>query len=165
MEAHEPGRAFDPHARLVGEEPGGEQVRVARGRDRVERREDRRELLRPLGADPLLSTFKEVHLFFPVPESPPASPKEATHHVGYSARVMPEADAPSVDCTLAVRYAETDAQRVVYHGNYVVWFEVGPHEYCERAGYPYARMEAEGVYIGRATCARATASRRATATR
>ncbi len=54
---------------------------------------------------------------------------------------------PAVRCTIAVRYAETDAQRVVYHGNYVVWFEVGRTTYCERVGYPYPRMEAEGVFI------------------
>jgi acyl-CoA thioester hydrolase len=60
---------------------------------------------------------------------------------------MPEANGPSVDCTLAVRYAETDAQRVVYHGNYIVWFEDGRTTYCERVGTPYARMEAEGIFI------------------
>ncbi len=54
---------------------------------------------------------------------------------------------PAVSCTLAVRYAETDAQRVVYHGNYIVWFEVGRTTYCDRVGYPYARMEAEGILI------------------
>ncbi len=48
---------------------------------------------------------------------------------------------------MKVRYAETDAQGVVYHGSYVVWFEVGRTEYCDVAGYPYARMEAEGVNI------------------
>ena len=48
---------------------------------------------------------------------------------------------------MKVRYAETDAQGVVYHGSYVVWFEVGRTEFCEAAGYPYARMEAEGVNI------------------
>ena len=48
---------------------------------------------------------------------------------------------------MKVRYAETDAQGVVYHGSYVVWFGVGRTEYCEAAGYPYARMEAEGVNI------------------
>lgn len=48
---------------------------------------------------------------------------------------------------MKVRYAETDAQGVVYHGSYVVWFEVGRTEYCDAAGYPYARMEAEGVNI------------------
>ncbi len=55
--------------------------------------------------------------------------------------------APFVESLIRVRYAETDAQRVVYHGNYAVWFEVGRTEYCERAGYPYPRMEAEGVFI------------------
>src|SRR5437868_15092166 len=52
-----------------------------------------------------------------------------------------------VETTVKVRYAETDAQRVVYHGNYIVWFEVGRTEYCEAAGYPYARMEAEETHI------------------
>ena len=52
-----------------------------------------------------------------------------------------------VGTDVKVRYAETDAQGVVYHGSYVVWFEVGRTEYCDAAGYPYARMEAEGVNI------------------
>jgi len=52
-----------------------------------------------------------------------------------------------VETAVKVRYAETDAQRVVYHGEYIVWFEVGRTEYCERAGYPYPRMEAEGIFI------------------
>lgn len=52
-----------------------------------------------------------------------------------------------VETEVKVRYAETDAQGVVYHGSYVVWFEVGRTEYCEAAGYPYARMEAEGIHI------------------
>jgi acyl-CoA thioester hydrolase len=60
---------------------------------------------------------------------------------------MQEPGGPSVSTTLAVRYAETDAQRVVYHGNYIVWFEVGRTTYCDRVGYPYARMEAEGILI------------------
>jgi len=52
-----------------------------------------------------------------------------------------------VETAVKVRYAETDAQRVVYHGNYIVWFEVGRTDYCEAAGYPYARMESEGIFI------------------
>jgi acyl-CoA thioester hydrolase len=59
----------------------------------------------------------------------------------------PSPAGPAVDIAIRVRYAETDAQRVVYHGNYIVWFEVGRTEYCERAGYPYPRMEAEGIFI------------------
>ena len=29
------------------------------------------------------------------------------------------------DATVRVRYAETDQMGVVYHANYLVWFEVG----------------------------------------
>ena len=54
---------------------------------------------------------------------------------------------PAVETSIQVRYAETDAQRVVYHGNYIIWFEVARTAYCERAGYPYPRMEAEGSFI------------------
>jgi acyl-CoA thioester hydrolase len=54
---------------------------------------------------------------------------------------------PVVESEVKVRYAETDAQGVVYHANYLVWFEVGRTDYCEAAGYPYARMEAEGAFI------------------
>jgi acyl-CoA thioester hydrolase len=54
---------------------------------------------------------------------------------------------PAVETIIRVRYAETDAQRVVYHGSFVVWFEVGRTDYCEKVGYPYPRMEAEGYFI------------------
>jgi acyl-CoA thioester hydrolase len=54
---------------------------------------------------------------------------------------------PAVETSIQVRYAETDAQRVVYHGNYIIWFEVARTAYCERAGYPYPRMETEGSFI------------------
>jgi acyl-CoA thioester hydrolase len=54
---------------------------------------------------------------------------------------------PVVESKVQVRYAETDAQRIVYHANYLVWFEVGRTDYCEAAGYPYPRMESEGVLI------------------
>jgi acyl-CoA thioester hydrolase len=58
-----------------------------------------------------------------------------------------EHEHPVVEVSIQVRYAETDAQKVVYHGNYLIWFEVGRTAYCERAGYPYPRMEAEGILI------------------
>jgi acyl-CoA thioester hydrolase len=54
---------------------------------------------------------------------------------------------PVVESQVRVRYAETDGQRVVYHANYLVWFEVGRTDYCEAAGFPYPRMEGEGVFI------------------
>ena len=54
---------------------------------------------------------------------------------------------PVVESPVPVRYAETDAQGIVYHANYLVWFEVGRTAFCEAAGYPYPRMESEGVLI------------------
>jgi len=54
---------------------------------------------------------------------------------------------PVVESSVRVRYAETDGQRIVYHANYIVWFEVGRTDYCEAAGYPYPRMESEGIFI------------------
>lgn len=45
---------------------------------------------------------------------------------------------------LRPRYAETDAQGVVYHANYIVWFEVARGEFCRAIGYPYLAIEREG---------------------
>jgi len=42
-----------------------------------------------------------------------------------------------------VRYAETDQMRVVYHANYLVWFEVGRVELLRQLGFDYRRMEIE----------------------
>jgi acyl-CoA thioester hydrolase len=35
----------------------------------------------------------------------------------------------------------------VYHGAYVAWFEVGRTEFCRAAGFPYRRMEDDGLWI------------------
>ena len=43
-----------------------------------------------------------------------------------------------------VRYAETDAMQVVYHGQYVVWLELGRTQLIEDLGFNYAEMEKEG---------------------
>jgi len=45
------------------------------------------------------------------------------------------------DTTLRVRYAETDQMGVVYHANYLVWFEVGRVELMRALGIEYKRME------------------------
>src|SRR5580698_2978476 len=42
-----------------------------------------------------------------------------------------------------VRYAETDQMGVVYHGNYLVWFEIGRVELMRQRGLNYKRMEIE----------------------
>lgn len=47
------------------------------------------------------------------------------------------------DVTVRVRYAETDQMGVVYHANYLVWFEVGRVELMRALGVEYKRMELE----------------------
>jgi acyl-CoA thioester hydrolase len=42
-----------------------------------------------------------------------------------------------------VRYAETDQMGVVYHANYLVWFEVGRVEHIRQLGLDYKLMEQE----------------------
>ena len=45
------------------------------------------------------------------------------------------------EATLRVRYAETDKMGVVYHANYLIWFEIGRTEYCRARGFSYRDME------------------------
>ena len=47
------------------------------------------------------------------------------------------------DTTVRVRYAETDQMGVVYHANYLVWFEVGRVELMRALGIEYKRMEVD----------------------
>ncbi len=47
------------------------------------------------------------------------------------------------DTTVRVRYAETDQMGVVYHANYLVWFEVGRVELMRALGVEYKKMETE----------------------
>jgi acyl-CoA thioester hydrolase len=42
---------------------------------------------------------------------------------------------------LRVRYAETDKMGVVYHSNFVIWFEVGRVELLRQIGFQYSEME------------------------
>ncbi len=52
-----------------------------------------------------------------------------------------------VETELRVRYSETDQMGIVYHAHYLVWFEIGRTEWCRAAGYPYAAMERDGLFI------------------
>jgi acyl-CoA thioester hydrolase len=45
--------------------------------------------------------------------------------------------------TVRVRYVETDQGGVVYHANYLAWFEVGRTEWLRACGMPYSRFERE----------------------
>ncbi len=44
---------------------------------------------------------------------------------------------------MRVRYAETDQAGMVYHSNYLIWFEVGRVELCRAYGFNYREMETE----------------------
>lgn len=46
--------------------------------------------------------------------------------------------------TIEVRYQETDQMGVVYHANYLVWFEIGRTKLIEELGFKYAEMEKDG---------------------
>ncbi|MFC4023048.1 acyl-CoA thioesterase [Oceanobacillus longus] len=46
---------------------------------------------------------------------------------------------------IEVRYQETDQMGVVYHANYLVWFEIGRTKYVEELGLSYAKMEENNV--------------------
>ena len=47
------------------------------------------------------------------------------------------------EARVRVRYAETDQMGVVYHANYIVWFEVGRVEFLRQLGFEYRLMEQE----------------------
>jgi acyl-CoA thioester hydrolase len=46
-----------------------------------------------------------------------------------------------------VRYHETDAMGIVHHAAYITWFEEGRSAFTRCIGYPYSRMEAEGIAL------------------
>ncbi|WP_235264116.1 acyl-CoA thioesterase [Geoalkalibacter ferrihydriticus] len=49
--------------------------------------------------------------------------------------------------TLRVRYAETDAQGVVHHARYLVWFEEGRSDFLRQNGARYTDFEKAGYYV------------------
>jgi acyl-CoA thioester hydrolase len=52
-----------------------------------------------------------------------------------------------VETTLRVRFSETDAMGVVYHANYLVWFEVGRGDYFRAIGQDYHEWEEQGYLL------------------
>ena len=54
---------------------------------------------------------------------------------------------PASEARVRVRYAETDQMGVVYHSNYLIWFEVGRVEFIRQLGLNYKQMEEEGCGI------------------
>src|SRR6266566_3553345 len=49
--------------------------------------------------------------------------------------------------TLRVNYSETDQMGVVYHANYLIWFDRARTELMRETGLPYKELERQGVYL------------------
>ncbi|MEO5936912.1 MAG: thioesterase family protein, partial [Terriglobales bacterium] len=47
------------------------------------------------------------------------------------------------EARVRVRYAETDQMKVVYHSNFIIWFEVGRVEMLRQLGFTYRDVERE----------------------
>ena len=50
---------------------------------------------------------------------------------------------PVNEARIRVRYVETDQMGVVYHSNYLIWFEIGRVELIRQMGLNYKQMEEE----------------------
>lgn len=48
---------------------------------------------------------------------------------------------------ISVRYAETDMMGIVYHGNYLTWFEVGRTQLLRECGVIYRDLETQGYRL------------------
>ncbi|MEJ8546975.1 YbgC/FadM family acyl-CoA thioesterase [Brevibacillus borstelensis] len=48
---------------------------------------------------------------------------------------------------IRVRYSETDQMGVVYHANYLNWFEVGRTEFIRETGVTYRSLEEKGILL------------------
>ena len=44
-----------------------------------------------------------------------------------------------------VRYAETDKMGIVHHSVYPIWYELARTDLSKLAGFPYSKMEEEGL--------------------
>jgi acyl-CoA thioester hydrolase len=54
-----------------------------------------------------------------------------------------------VSCTITLRvnYSETDQMGVVYHANYLIWFDRARTELMRATGVTYKELERQGVYL------------------
>ncbi len=48
---------------------------------------------------------------------------------------------------IRVRYADTDQMRVVYHGKYLEYFELGRSDLIRNLGLPYSQLESDGIFL------------------
>lgn len=62
-------------------------------------------------------------------------------------RVATRSGYPGAEVRFRVRFFETDAMGIVHHAAYITWFEEGRSAFTRAIGYPYSRMEQEGVSL------------------
>ena len=53
----------------------------------------------------------------------------------------------SARAQITVRYAETDMMGIVYHANYLPWFEVARTQLLREQGLPYRQLETDGYRL------------------
>ena len=46
-----------------------------------------------------------------------------------------------------VIYADTDGMGIVYHANYIKWFEIGRNEYLRQLEFPYSVLEKRNFWL------------------
>ena len=56
-------------------------------------------------------------------------------------------DSTACQHRIRVRYGETDRMGVAHHSAYVLWLEEARIEALGEMGFPYSRLEAEGVFM------------------
>lgn len=54
---------------------------------------------------------------------------------------------PQATVETRVRFAETDAMGVTYHGNYLPWFEMARVALLDQLGCPYRELEQQGYLL------------------
>ena len=60
---------------------------------------------------------------------------------------MTSASGRQTTSSVRVRYAETDKMGVVYHSNYLIWFEVGRTDWLRQRGLTYRSLEEQGFFL------------------
>ena len=58
----------------------------------------------------------------------------------------------SASVEVRVRYGETDKMGIVYHANYLTWFEIARIELLDSIGCPYKSLEENGFFLPVLSC-------------
>ena len=58
----------------------------------------------------------------------------------------------SASVEVRVRYGETDKMGIVYHANYLTWFEIARIELLDSIGCPYGSLEEAGFFLPVLSC-------------